>query len=224
MTTAVITVTPDDLLQDVARTLLKHRISGVPVVDATGKLAGIVTEGDLMRRVETGTEVHRSWWLRALAQRETLALDYVRAHATKVADVMTTKAVTARPDTPLGDIASMLERRRIKRVPIVENGKVVGIVSRANLLQAFASTVSVPTTINSSDDKDIRERVLARLRAESWGSPSAMNIIVLKGVAELWGAVASEAEHKAIRITAETTPGVVSVRDNLTVGQMPAGI
>lgn len=218
MTSVVITVTPDDLVQDVARILLKHRISGVPVVDKQGRLVGIVSEGDLMRRAETDTDTQRSWWLRLMAGNEALAKDYVQAHARKVSDIMTTDLVTARPDASLRDIAALMERNRIKRVPVVEDGRIVGIISRANLLQAFASMYAPPSASEAADDKDIREKVLARLRAERWASANAISVFVQKGVVELWGAVNSEAEHRAIRIAAETTPGVVSVRDNLVVG------
>jgi CBS domain-containing protein len=224
MTRDVITVSPEDPLQEVAKILLKHRISGVPVLDKDGKLVGVVSEGDLMRRAETDTDNHRSWWLRLFVGAETLANDYVRSHARKVADIMTTSVLTAAPDTPLRDIASLMERNRVKRLPIVEDGRLIGIVSRANLMQAFASMIAMPALAEAVDDKAIRERVLDRLRAERWASPNSINIIVQMGVAELWGAVESEAKHKAVRITAETTPGVSAVKDNLIVMTIPSGI
>jgi CBS domain-containing protein len=224
MTHDVITVSPEDLVQDVARTLLKHRISGVPVVDKQGKIVGVVSEGDLMRRAETDTDAQRSWWLRAFIGPETLANDYVRSHARRVSDIMTTRVLTAGPDASLRDIAAMMERNRIKRLPIVDGGKLVGIVSRANLMQAFASLIVTPLPTDTGDDKAIRERVLDRLRAERWSSPNSINIIVQQGVVELWGAVDSEAKHKAVRITTETTPGVSAVKDNLVVMSVPSGI
>jgi len=218
MTRDVITVSPEDRLQDVAKVLLKHRISGVPVLDKNEKLVGVVSEGDLMRRAETDTDNHRSWWLRLFVGAETLANDYVRSHARKVADIMTTSVLTAAPDTAL------MERNRVKRLPIVEGGRLIGIVSRANLMQAFASMIAMPAPAEAVDDKAIRDRVLDRLRAERWVSPNSINIIVQLGVAELWGAVESEAKHKAVRITAETTPGVSAVKDNLVVMTVPSGI
>jgi len=224
MTRDVITVSPDDLVQDVARTLLTHRISGVPVLEKSGRLVGIVSEGDLMRRAETDTDAQHSWWLRAFVGPETLANDYVRSHARKVSDVMTTRVLTAAPDVSLRDLASMMERNRIKRLPIVDAGRLVGIVSRANLMQAFASLAVTPPLAEAGDDKTIRERVLDRLRAERWSSPSSINVIVQKGVVELWGAVDSEAKHKAVRIAAEATPGVSSIKDNIVVMSMPSGI
>jgi CBS domain-containing protein len=224
MTRDVITVSPDDLVQDVAKVLLKHRISGVPVVDAVGKIVGIVSEGDLMRRAETDSDAQRSWWLRTLVGSETLARDYVRSHARRVSDIMTADVLTASPDTPLRQLAATMERKRIKRLPIVQNGKIVGIVSRANLMQAFASTEILSAVPAAADDKEIRERVLSRLRSEKWSSPNSINVFVDKGTVELWGAVNTESEHKAIRIVAESTPGVALVKDNLFVGLVPSGI
>jgi CBS-domain-containing membrane protein len=222
MTRNVVTVSPGDQVQDVAKILLKHRISGVPVVDKSGKIVGVVSEGDLMRRSETNTDHQRSWWLRALVGSETLAKEYVRSHARRVLDIMTTDVLTASPQTSLRELAAQMERNRIKRLPIVENGKLVGIVSRANLMQAFASILSVSPA--AADDKEIRDQVLLRLRGEKWSSPNSINVIVQKGIVELWGAVNSESEHKAIRIIAESTPGVASVKDNLVVGLTPTGI
>jgi CBS domain-containing protein len=123
MVTKVITVGPDACVQDVANMLLTNRISAVPVVDANGKLLGIVSEGDLMRRVEAGTGRRRSWWLSLLTGREPFAAEYVKEHSRRVVDVMTRAVITAKPDTPLRDIANLLERNGIKRVPIVENGR-----------------------------------------------------------------------------------------------------
>jgi CBS-domain-containing membrane protein len=224
MTRDVVTVSPDDVVQDVAKLLLKHRISGVPVVDKLGKLVGIVSEGDLMRRAETETDAHRSWWLRLFSASEVLANEYVRSHARKVSDIMTTRVLVAAPDTSLRDIASLMERNRVKRLPIVEGGRLVGIVSRANLMQAFASFMALEPAGDKSDDQSLRERVLDRLRAERWSSPSLVNVIVQQGVVELWGAVDSEAKHKAVRITAEGTPGVASIKDHLVVMQVSSAI
>src|SRR5215468_2905856 len=138
MVSAVISVRPNARVEEVASTLLANRISAVPVIDKQGELLGIVSEGDLMRRAEAGTDRSRSWWLEYLTGKQVLAAEYVKSHSHKVTDVMTRSVITATPETPLGEIAMLLERNRIKRVPIVQNGKVVGIVSRANLLQAVA--------------------------------------------------------------------------------------
>jgi CBS domain-containing protein len=216
MVTKVITVGPDACVQDVAHILLTNRISAVPVIDANGKLLGIVSEGDLMRRAEAGTVRRRPWWLAALIGREAFAAEYVKEHSRKVTDVMTRSVITAKPNTPLRDIANLLEKNGIKRVPIVEDGKVVGIVSRANLLQALASLrkqIDGP----APSDSDIRNGVIARLEAEPWSHPSLVNVIVQDGAVELWGIVDSPAEKKAVRVAAEVTSGVRAVNDNLIV-------
>jgi CBS domain-containing protein len=159
----VITVGPDACVQDVAHILLTARISGVPVVGSNGELVGIVSEGDLMRRVEAGTGRRRPWWLAIFTGKEGLAMEFIREHSRKVADVMTRHVITAAPDTPLWKIANLLEKNAIKRVPIVEDGKVVGIVSRANLLQALASLSKRAEVATGTDDSQIRDKVLSQL-------------------------------------------------------------
>ena len=196
MVTNVITVGLDACLQDVAHLLLTNRISAVPVVDNDGKVVGIVSEGDLMRRAEAGTGRRRSWWLSLLTGKEGLAAQYVKEHSRKVADVMTRDVITATPDTPLQDIANILEKNSIKRVPIIEDGKMVGLVSRANLLQALAS-LRKQIEGGTPNDTKIRETVVQRLNAEPWLRSSLINVIVQDGTVELWGIVDSPTEKKA---------------------------
>jgi CBS domain-containing protein len=216
MVTNVITVGPNACVQDVADILLKNHISAVPVVDAEGKMVGIVSEGDLMRRAETGTLRRRPWWLAVLTGREGLAAAYIKEHSRRVADVMTRSVVTVQPDTPLAEVATILEKNRIKRVPVVKDGKIVGIVSRANLLQALASMRKQIEGITPSDAV-IRERVIERLKAEPWARPSLINVIVQNGTVDLWGVVDSQTEKQAVRVAAEVTPGVTAVNDNLII-------
>ncbi len=223
MVTNVITVGPDACVQDVARTLLDARISGVPVVGPKGELLGIVSEGDLMRRVEAGTGRRRPWWLAIFTGKEVLAAEFVKEHSRKVTDVMTRDVVTASPDTPLWTIANLLEKNAIKRVPIVQGGKVVGIVSRANLLQALASLSRQADVATATDDSKIREKVLTQLDAEPWTRPSLINVIVQDGTVELWGIVDSASEKKAVRVAAEVTPGVRAVNDNLIIRPVESG-
>jgi CBS-domain-containing membrane protein len=217
MVTNVVTVTPDRSVQEVAEILLANRISGVPVVDAAGRLVGIVSEGDLMRHADAGTAHHRSWWLRMLMGREGLAAEYVKEHARKVADVMTRDVITATPDTPVGDIADLLERNGIKRVPIVRDGKVVGIISRANLLQALASMRKRMAAEVPTDDAALRESVLNQLKSEPWMRTSLINVTAHDGKVDLWGIVDSATEKKAIRVAVEATPGVREVNDAMIV-------
>jgi CBS domain-containing protein len=211
----VVTVGPEASIQDVTILLLKNRISALPVIDAQGKLLGIVSEGDLLHRAEAGTQRRQSWWLMAFSSKEALADEFVKSHSRKVTDVMTRNVVTAPPDMPLRDIAALLEKNGIKRVPIVKDGKVIGIVSRANLIQALATVPAQPP--KSIDDKTLRDQVIANISAKTWTRPSLINALVHDGTVELWGIVANESERSALRVVAEITPGVRTVKDNLTI-------
>lgn len=220
MGTCVISVGPDLLVQAVANTLVKNGISAVPVVDHAGKLLGIVSEGDLVRRAETHTEHRSAWWLDMLGSARKGAADFVKSHGRKAKDVMTTAVVTAEPETSLSDIADMMERHGIKRVPIMHDGQIIGIVSRANLVQALASG---QTDLDvSPSDEELREAVVAKLRGQRWGQ-SMINVLVQRGIVDLWGVVDSEDEKKAVRIAAEETPGVSAVNDNLRVYPIGSG-
>ena len=213
MVSPVISVKPSCTVKEVAKTLLERRISAVPVVDDSGKLAGIVSEGDLMHRAEIGTQRRHSWWLRVFTGDDALAAEYTKAHARTVADVMTRDVITASPDTPLHEIAALLERHSIKRVPIVRDGALLGIVSRANLLQALASSHK-DLDVQLSDTA-IRDRILALLNNQPWAHTLLLNVTVNGGVVDLWGITGSDAERKAIRVAAESAPGVTAVNDHL---------
>jgi CBS domain-containing protein len=221
MVSSVISVRSDSTVQEVADVLLKNRISGVPVVEPDGTLVGIVSEGDLIRRPEAGTLRRPSWWLTLLGSKEEQAFDYIKSHSRRVADVMTQRVVTASSDTPVSDIATLLEKHGIKRVPIVKDGKVIGIVSRANLLQALACLKSVPAT--TTDDESIRAKLNSKLEREQWTKPSLINLIVHDGTVDLWGIVDSPTEKKAVRVLVEATPGVRAVNDNLIIPSAMSG-
>jgi CBS domain-containing protein len=217
MVSKVITVGPDTPVNEIANILLSNRISAVPVVDDRKSIIGIVSEGDLIRRVEAGTERRHSWWLELIGDRRQLARDYLKAHATRAADVMTKAVVVATPDMPLAEIATLLERHRIKRVPIVDQGRLVGIVSRANLLQALAALRRDIIVDHKVDDSILRERINTELIAHSLAYASQINIIVHAGVVELWGNAGTQDEKDAIRVAAETVQGVRKVEDHIAV-------
>jgi CBS-domain-containing membrane protein len=216
MATNVITVRLDTPVATIAEVLLANRISAVPVVNDKNVLVGIVSEGDLIHRVEAGTERHRSWWLELLTGKETLAHEFVMSHARKAADVMTRPVISVQPDTPLGDIAALLEKHRIKRVPVASNGKIVGIVSRANLIQALVNLNRAKTEA-SVDDMTLHGNILEQLRSKPWVDPSTISILVNNGSVELWGIVDSETEKNAIRVAVEVMPGVRQVANKLVV-------
>jgi CBS domain-containing protein len=216
MVSPVITVGTIATVRDVATVLLESRISAVPVVDNAGKVIGIVTESDLMRRTEAGTERPYSWWLHFLTDNATIAADYVKSHAVKVEDVMTSDVVTAAPETPLHEIATLLEERRIKRVPIVnKDGNLVGIVSRSNLIQVVASARPKPEM--TLPDSTIRQKLLGELKKHSWAHTHNLSVTVTNGIVDLWGYAESGEERKAIRVVAEAIPGVTVVNDHLAV-------
>jgi CBS domain-containing protein len=214
MVSPVITVSENSTVRDLAKVLLANRISAVPVVDSRSKVVGIVSEADLMHRSETCTERPTSWWLSLISGERALAAEYVQSHALKVKDVMTLDVQTAEPDTPLVEIADMFEEKHIKRVPIVNNaGELVGIVTRANIIQAVASArpkleITLPDTMT-------REKLIAELKKQSWSHVHKLNVTVTNGVVDLWGFAQSEKERQAIRVAAESIPGVVAVNDHL---------
>ena len=214
MTVGVITVAPETAIEEVASQLLENGISAVPVVDGEDRLLGIVSEGDLMRRAESGTERRPSWWLHLFSSSQEHARDYVKSHGRHAQDVMTRSVVSVGEDAPLDEIAATLEKHRIKRVPVVTDGKVVGIVSRANLLHGLVATKSAPA--RSADDEAIRGAVLQAVKDAGVRS-SFINVIVSGGVAHLWGAVENKAEKDALRVAAENTTGVQDVEDHINV-------
>jgi CBS domain-containing protein len=228
MTTEVVTVSPETTVQELAKILSEKGISGTPVVDANQRLVGIVSEGDLLHRAETGTERRvqrrRSWWLDSVAAEQELARDYVKAHGRTVADIMTREVITAEETTDLADLAMLLETKRVKRVPVVSGGKLVGIVSRANLVRALATTSSAPKIVADIDDRTIREQLLAELRRQQWANIWAADIMVRDKVVHVWfSGDESDAERQAVRVAAENVPGVRSFEEHIVPAPvMPA--
>jgi CBS domain-containing protein len=224
MTTNVITVGPSTSVQEVAKILSDQGISGVPVVDADNRVLGIVSEGDLLHRIETGTERRsgrgtsrrRSWWLDTFGRDEALARDYVKSHGRTAGDVMTREVVSVNDTTELGDVATLLETKRIKRVPVLRDGKLVGIVSRANLVRALAAAGTQLTADTAADDRTIRQRLLAELQGQEWVHAWAADIIVRDGVVHIWVSDDRPAqERQALRIAAENIPGARNVEEHI---------
>ena len=214
MTQFVISVGPDDLISKAVRVMLQHEISGVPVLDVESRLVGMITEGDLLRRAETGTARKRPRWLELFVGPGKLADEYVHSHGRKVSEVMTHDPVSVTEETPLEEVVSLLEKRRIKRVPVLRSTKVVGIVSRANLLHALAR-VAGEVKSASADDKTIRQKLLDSLNKERWAPVGALDVSVRDGVVDLWGSITDERERPALIVAAENTVGVTAVRDHL---------
>jgi CBS domain-containing protein len=215
MTTGVFSIPPDAPLMQAVRIMLQHHISGLPVMEAGGKLVGIVTEGDLLRRIEIGTQRQRPRWLEFLIGPGRLAGEYAHARGRKVNEVMTKDVITVTEGTHLDQIVRLMERHRIKRVPVVtEGGLLVGIVTRANLLRALAS-VARELKPGAADDGVIREQLLQELQRQTWAPVALIDVVVRNGIVQLWGAVTDERQRTALTVAAENIPGVKAVEDHL---------
>lgn len=214
MTRTVISVAPDATVAQAVELMLERGISGLLVVDAAGMLAGIVTEGDLLRRDELGTERRRSWWLRLIASPGRQAADFTRTHGRRVADVMTRDVVSVDTGSALEEIVALMEEHRIKRVPVLEGDRVVGVVSRADLLRAL-SVAAREHGGGATDDRGIRAQILDRLDDEPWAPRTTLNVTVVNGVVDLWGTIGTDQERRAICVLAENVPGVKKVIDHL---------
>lgn len=219
MVSPVITIKPHDSVAETAKLLIGKKVSGAPVVDAEQNIVGIVSEGDLMRRHEISTERKHSFWWLLFSGEQTLAYEYVKSHGLKVHEIMTVDVVTAPPFASLRDIVNLFERHSIKRVPIVENGKLVGILSRADLLRVFADR---PHLLDIDvGDTVLRDRIVAYLDAQPWAHTKLLNVSVQNGIVELSGIVDSKVERKALRVAAENMTGVRAVTDRMI--DRPAG-
>lgn len=216
MTTNVITVRLDTEIKEIAALLLKHRISAVPVIDADQGVLGIVSEGDVIRRAENGTDNRHSWWLQDLFATRNKAEEYIKTHGRKASEVMTQNVITVEKETPLHEIARLLEKHRIKRVPVTDDSKLVGIVSRANILHGLAAQSSENPHPASVDDRTIREQLLDTLSQDAGLDTGMINVIVRDSVVQLWGIVDSDTKKQAALVAAENMPGVKSVENHLS--------
>jgi CBS domain-containing protein len=215
MTTNVATVAPDSTVEAISRLMLTRNISGVPVVDEKGAILGIVTEGDLILRPQSDARGAggTSWWLCLFSDSRTNAADYIKTHGTRADEVMTRDVITVREDAPVGDIARILAEKRIKRVPVVHDGVLVGIVSRTNLLRGMASRDEKKAL--TQDDRAIRQAILREVEAQDWITHGTLNVIVAGGIVELWGWIETEEERHALLLLARGVDGVQSVVDHL---------
>jgi CBS domain-containing protein len=212
MTRSVINVTPDTTILQAANSMLRGHVSGLPVL-AAGKLVGMVSEGDFIRRSEIGTELKRGRWLRGLLGSGRTALDFVREQGRKVGEIMSIDPVTITEDTPLEQIVQLMEKNNIKRLPVMRDDKLVGIVSRANLLQAVASIArEIPDP--TADDDHIRTRIISSIEKNDW-SPFGLNVVVRNGIVHLSGVITEERSRQAAIVAAENVAGVKKVHDHL---------
>jgi CBS domain-containing protein len=219
MTRNVITVTPDMPVIEAAKAMLRHHVAGLPVVDANGKLVGMVSDGDFIRRAEIGTERRRGRWLSGLVGRSQITSDFVRAHGRKVGDIMTPNPATVAEDTPLEQVVEVMEANNVKRIPVVNGDRLVGIISYTDFVQALASLahdITKPTV----DDDGIRAQVIAAIDKAAL-HPCRFTVTVRSGVVHLNGVVKDDKMRQAARVAAECVPGVKDVHDHLWIHPPP---
>lgn len=215
MTTNVCTLPPDASVLEAAKLLVERRISGAPVIDGEGRVIGIVSEGDLIRRAELGTEKEWSGWREFLMAKRTLAHEFIRSHATRVADIMTAPVWTVTEDKTLADLAELFEKRNIRRAPVVRDDRLAGIVSRADMVRALLRCWAEAHPAARVDDEAIRQSILDHARSERWSDTAVINVEVREGAVELYGVADSEDVAHALQVLAESLPGVKSVQNHL---------
>jgi CBS-domain-containing membrane protein len=223
MTRTVVSIDQDATVLQAARLMLQHHISGLPVVDKEGALVGVLSEGDFLRRSETHTERRRSRWLEFLMSPGRIAGDYVHSHGNKVSEVMSSDLKTVGEDASLEDIVALMEKHRIKRVPVLRGGKLVGIVTRSNLMHAMVSLARVSSP-GAQSDAAIREKLLAEFKKEQWAPVATTNVVVHDGVVDLWGMIVDERQRNALKVAAENIPGVTRVKDHLVWIEPTSGV
>jgi CBS domain-containing protein len=213
MVKEVVTVGPEALVKEIAALMLERRISGLPVVDGGGQILGVVSEGDLIRRPEIETDRVKLGWLRLLVSDEARARDFVKHHGRTAREVMTQPAITVAADAPLAEIVRLMERHRVKRLPVVERGKLAGVVTRTDLLRALVARQSAPAV--ELKDEQLRLHIDAMLRHEDWASSATVHVQVENGVAQLWGTVESKEQREALLVAVRGVPGVKDVQPHL---------
>lgn len=214
MTSPALSVSPDASLAEAVGLMLDRHISGLLVIDADGNMVGVVTEGDLLRRHEIATTQRRSWLSQLFTSSGKQANAFTRSHGRRVHDVMTESVIAVGETTPLVDVVELMEDRGIKRVPVLRDGRPVGVVSRADLLRALLAAAENPTPA-ATDDATIRQSIRAALQTERWAPTTTIDVSVQDGVVELNGIVTSDGERRAVSVIAENTPGVKQVIDQL---------
>jgi CBS domain-containing protein len=207
MTHRVISVTAEVTVSQAARLMLEARISGLPVVDELGQLVGIISEGDLVRRAELGTATRRRGWLDLFVSPGKLAEEFQRSHGRKVSEIMKSEVHTVSEETPLIDAVELMESRRVKRLPVVRDGKPVGMLTRSNLMQAFLAQSTTGKTAYAADWA-IRDQILAELREQRWAPLYGIDVIVRGGIAHLHGTILDDRQRGALIVAVENVPGV----------------
>ncbi|MFW5834610.1 MAG: CBS domain-containing protein [Pseudomonadota bacterium] len=222
MTRNVASVTPSATVGDIVRLLIERRISAVPVVDEAGKLIGMVSEADLLHRPEAGTEVRRPWWVDLFSSPDQRAEAFLKAHGRTAEEVMSRNVEIVQEDTPLDVVAKLMQERHVKRLPVLRDGKVVGIVARADLIRILATALPAQDT-SLVDDMTIKDRFERTAREAGFASVGAVTTVVEDGVVHLWGIAETKAELKALELAAAEIPGVRGVESHLAIRSAALG-
>lgn len=222
MTHCVVTIPATASVRDAIAKMVSHHVSGMPVVGPDARLAGIITEADLLRRAELGTEHPRRRWLELLVEPGSLADDYSRAHGVTVEDVMTRDVVTVTPGMPLDKVVSAMEAHGVKRVPVIDDGRLVGIISRADLTSALARLLGGPDDVAASDES-IRRKIVNEMKRQSWCPSYSIAVAVREGRVRFSGTILDDRGRRALRILAENVAGVRAVEDELLTVEPLAG-
>jgi len=221
MTHCLVSITPETSIRDAIARMISHEVSGMPVIDAEGKLVGMVTEGDFLRRIEMHTEAPRRRWLELLLGPGSDAAEYARSHGNTVRDVMSSKVVTVSKDTPLSEVVRLMEEHAIKRIPVIDDGQLVGIVSRADLMFALGEYLTKPKEAASISDESIRRTIVAEMKKQPWCPVQALTIRVRKGFVDLGGIIFDEQQRRALHVLVGNVQGVKGLHDHL--GEFVAG-
>lgn len=225
MTTDVVTATPTTTVGEIAATLTERRISGLPVVDSEWRVLGIVSEADLMRRSEIGTGTHRAWWVTLLDDAASLAREFVHQSGIHAADVMNRDVLTVSEDSSVYAVADLMDSHNVKRVPVLRDGRLIGIISRSDIVRLLAMRKSIGEPAKAQrSDIDIRQALAERMRQEVWANTPYISTSVHDGIVELNGFIGSDSQKQALRVLAETLPGVRGVLDRVQVFVPPVGM
>lgn len=214
MTKDVISAAANATVKQVADLMMDNHISAVPILDDNGAIIGVISEGDLLRRVEGFAQTNKSWWLSLFSEPQNSAAHFVEVRAKYAKDIMTREVATVAPDAPVGEVARLLEEKRIKRVPVVDGGRLVGIVSRANLMHAIAAQPVVKFHDRASD-REKRHMVLAALAEVPGLNVGQLNVVVEGEQVDVWGLVNTTAEIAAAQVALENIEGIGNLSINL---------
>ena len=229
MTARIIGIDPGATIAEAGALMIQNGLSALLVIDRSGELVGLLSEGDLLERYELGTERKKHSWLEVLFQPGRLTGEYLRSHSCRVEDVMTRELVTVTEVMPIVDAVTLMMENRIKRLPVMRGRRPIGVLSRSDLVRTLVKCAGESRSVSRTDE-EIQSAIVAELRAQSWAPAALVTVNVKNGIVDLWGSITDERQREAIRVLAENVSGVKAVHDHLawiepisgTVGNPPA--